>query len=629
MSAVVGLIRFDGQEVSTYDIQQAMDNLAIYGGDGARTWAGDSVVFGHQMLYTTPESMTEIVPLAVDNLIITADARLDNREELQRLLSIPDGAQPSDSLLILRAYQKWKTDCVPYLLGDFVFALWDSNDKRLFCARDHIGTRPFYYYCSDRIFAFASDLQALQTIPGVSQTINEQEIARLLQYKGPFYFLTQRTFYKDIYRLPFANYMVVQDGKLHRTQYWHPEKLTPLRLPSEEDYVATLIELLHKAVECRLRTPLNVGAHLSGGIDSSSIALLAGRKLRAQGKKLSLYSWSSAPQPTETEQYEYRRLLKLCQQEGFDPQFVEKAQVKQSIETYYQTNLAARSFNTLFYELEIQKRAEKDNIRVMLSGWGGDEAISYNGRDQYQRQFWQGRWWSLINNLKGPRRSFRNRRVPKIIGRAFWKHVLLPQLPSRIQSRFAFKSRQDLLRRFIHRDFRPRVDQIVDRYRPKIVNTQIELFYNGHLTDRMESWAWFGAQTNFVYAYPLLDRRILEFAYRIPHDLYLKEGWSRYLYRKAMDAYFPEGYVWNRHGALKAEATLFQAIGYVISEDLTYAKRFLKANPDNPWIDVPELSATLERINLDEIVPADYLAIRRALDCIQIWAYNRHKIAQP
>ena len=107
------------------------------------------------MLHTTPESLYEKLPQQDDEagLVITADARIDNRDELFDALGIPNPDRPTmpDSALILKAYRKWGQDCPNHLLGAFAFTIWDKKEQSLFCARDQMGFKPFYYYRSHRI----------------------------------------------------------------------------------------------------------------------------------------------------------------------------------------------------------------------------------------------------------------------------------------------------------------------------------------------------------------------------------------------------------------------------------------------------------------------------------------------
>jgi asparagine synthase (glutamine-hydrolysing) len=210
MSGIVGLWRLDGQPVARAELMRMAESLAHRGPDGGGVWNDGAVGLAHRMLRTTPESFREWLPLAnaTGDLILTADARIDNREELIAELGLADRPldEISDSRLILGAYEKWGEGCPEKLLGDFAFAIWDGRCRRLFCARDHVGVKPFYYYRSARVFAFASEIKALLSLGAVPRQLNEVRVADHLV--GNFADRTI-TFYRDIFRLPAAHSMTV------------------------------------------------------------------------------------------------------------------------------------------------------------------------------------------------------------------------------------------------------------------------------------------------------------------------------------------------------------------------------------------------------------------------------------
>jgi len=148
MSAIIGIYNRTGQPVDPEALQGMTDILTHRGPDGQGVWASGPAGLGHRMLWTTPESLHETLPFADDaaGLTITADARIDNREELLPLLGLTDGPpeQVSDSRVILAAYAKWGEHCPEHLLGDFAFVIWDAAAQTLFCACDHFGVKPLY-----------------------------------------------------------------------------------------------------------------------------------------------------------------------------------------------------------------------------------------------------------------------------------------------------------------------------------------------------------------------------------------------------------------------------------------------------------------------------------------------------
>ncbi len=143
-------------------LQSLVDFLSYCGPDSRECWTDGSIGLGHAMLRTTRESLGERQPASLDGRFwIAADARLDGRAEfiaeLQRSGRLVRPNAP-DSELILHAYARWGTPCLEHLKGDFSFAIWDARNKRLFCARDHFGIRPFYYVQLGDLFLFSNTL---------------------------------------------------------------------------------------------------------------------------------------------------------------------------------------------------------------------------------------------------------------------------------------------------------------------------------------------------------------------------------------------------------------------------------------------------------------------------------------
>ena len=156
MSGICGIVRFDGKPAENIKIQKMLDVMHNCGNDAEKIWVAGSIGFGHKMLWTTPESFHEKQPLVSDdgNLILTADARIDNREEIFELLDVGEKKNDvvTDANLILRSYLKWGEECPKYLIGDYAFAIWDTESNKLYCARDTMGIKQFYYYMNEACF---------------------------------------------------------------------------------------------------------------------------------------------------------------------------------------------------------------------------------------------------------------------------------------------------------------------------------------------------------------------------------------------------------------------------------------------------------------------------------------------
>jgi asparagine synthase (glutamine-hydrolysing) len=278
MSGIVGMYERSGAPVDRAVLQALTHSISYCGPDGRQTWMSGATGFGHTMLRTTSESQYEQQPAGLDgHLWVTADARIDCRDELLEKMARASGTAPaagqaSDSELILRAYATWGEECVQHLRGDFSFAIWDGRKELLFCARDHFGVKPFYYAEAGELFLFSNVLDCLRQHPDISGDLNDAAIGDFLLFGLNCDEAT--TTFRDIRRLPAAHSMTVSGDDLRIRRYWSAPTSGKIRYQRPEDFVEHFQILLQAAVADRLRTD-RVGILLSGGLDSATVASAA------------------------------------------------------------------------------------------------------------------------------------------------------------------------------------------------------------------------------------------------------------------------------------------------------------------------------------------------------------------
>ena len=220
----MGIFGRDGAPVDRPLLESLTHFLGYRGPDACEIWVDGPVGFGHTLLRTTYESLAENQPAVLDRTFsITADARIDCRAELVAELTQAGRkirqAAP-DPELILHAYAAWQEACVQHLRGDFAFAIWDARRKKLFCARDHFGVKPFYYAALGSAFLFGNTLDCMRLHPDVSEELNDSAIADFLLF-GLNCDETTTTF-RDIRRLPPAHFLSVSVEGLRTGRYWSP-----------------------------------------------------------------------------------------------------------------------------------------------------------------------------------------------------------------------------------------------------------------------------------------------------------------------------------------------------------------------------------------------------------------------
>lgn len=280
MSGIVGIVDLDGAQIDTRLLRRMTDSLAFRGPDNQAIWIDGTVGLGHALLRTTNESSPEEQPLTLDGTAwITADARLDGRADLIGQLEANGRngvGSANDAQLILHAYHSWGRACVEHLLGDFAFAIWDARTRRLFCARDRFGVKPFYYARAGGTIVFSNTLECVRQCPRIDCALNETAIADFLVFG--FNQDPTTTTFAAIRRLSPAHTLTSENGEVHLTRYWSLPPDGRIRYRRAQDYVDHFVQILEEAVRDRLRTD-RIGLWMSGGLDSTSIAAMVRRLL--------------------------------------------------------------------------------------------------------------------------------------------------------------------------------------------------------------------------------------------------------------------------------------------------------------------------------------------------------------
>ncbi len=289
MCGIAGIVHRDGAPVDVADLERMLDRMAHRGPDDAGTFVAPGVGLGHRRLSIIDVSAAGHQPMpSLDRQCwITYNGEIYNYREVRRSLEQAGRRfrSDSDTEVLLHAYQEWGQDCLKELNGMFAFAIWDAGRDLLFCARDRIGIKPFYYIDDGRRFAFASEIKALLALPGVSA---EHDPISILDYLSFSYVRGSRTLFRGIEKLLPGEMLTVGRNGLQRSVYWDVEYEETDRR-SEDEIVEELAWTIDDAVRIQLRADVPVGTHLSGGLDSSLVTGLArkhhpGRLLSFNGR---------------------------------------------------------------------------------------------------------------------------------------------------------------------------------------------------------------------------------------------------------------------------------------------------------------------------------------------------------
>ena len=535
MSGISGIFNLDGAPVDRDLLRRMTELIGHRGPDGTGYWTGGPVGFGHQMFCTTPESLHEKQPLANESgtLCLTFDGRVDNREELQAALRSQNVhlREDTDAELVLRAYECWGETSPHKILGDFAYAIWDSRARRLFCARDILGLKPFYYYTNGRIFLFGSELRQLFEFKELAVKPNEGMIAEHLADE-----VTNReeTFWEGILRVPPAHALVVEPGRVPRKpRYWDIVSDRKLRYGTDQEYAEHFLRVFKESVRCRLRSPGRSGVELSGGLDSSSIACVSAFLKSEDRTAISDFETFSLVFPgrdCDEARYFESAVSKwnlgnvLVREELKDVRWY-AAQVERyrDLADYPNSSMSEPLF----------KAATERGVKVLLNGIGGD-------------QWFEG---CSVGNSPGrmaslPRRVCGFYRLSQEMGFA----AALRHAGGRLREAFGQTAAQGTgVPRWIAPGF-ARKTSLADRINSAVVADTAEpgvrklrtlldsgwTVHSNEMTERSQSFAAVDGRS------PFFDRRIIEFSFAIPEEQRGREKRTKIVLRNAMRGLLPE-----------------------------------------------------------------------------------------
>lgn len=557
MSGIVGIFFLDGRPVTEKQLSKMMGILAHRGPDGFNSWHNGSVGLGHLMLWSTPESLDETLPLIGQdgNLVITADVRLDNRNELINILRLK--GEPAnvitDSQIILAAYEKWHENCPEHLLGDFAFSIWDHRQQTLFCARDHFGVKPFFYsYSPGHFFIFASEIKAICCLEEVACRLNEVKIGEYLEL---VFEDTTNTFYEDVQRLAPAHSMIVSQAGLKGRAYWSLDPDYELHFDNDEAYAEAFLEIFTEAVSCRMSSAYPLGSMLSGGLDSSSITCVAREQLGRWGYE-ELHTFSADVGSPEADERAY--VEDVLAQGNFSHHNIDGANLSpladldrilwHQDEPFYGPNF--------FLHWAVWKDAAQSNVRIILDGMVGDSVVSY-GHLYLAELADTWRWLTLAKELKGVA-SKENFPVWKLFPRYIWHLGLRPKLrkgKKKVQKNFHnLQSHSRSLSPIVNVEFANRISlaeriRLLEGHRYDRPIREKEGHYleltSGDIPTIVEIVERGGAAFNIGVYFPFLDRRLVEFCLAIPSSQKFHRGWTRLIVRRAMAKKLPESIRWR------------------------------------------------------------------------------------
>lgn len=497
-------------------------------------------------------------PHGAPPIALAGVVRLVERDALRTLVGLDSSAALDDFALIRAAWRRWGTDCPRHLTGDFAFMLWDPAQRTLFGARDQLGIKPLFYDLFDDRLIAADTLEALLAHHPAPPGIDPIALAAWLH--RPTQFELCPTLRERVALLPPAHCLIVDDTNCTVRRYASLEDAPAVRFRRRDDYQAALRAHLDIAVRDALDGTGGFGTHLTGGLDSSVVTALARRHVGSD-QSLHAFCWLGlAASPTE--ESEDQQLIRiLAEREGTTLSGV-PIRTADVLAHVAHDPLDRSLTSTLLHESPVQQQAAAAGVGVLLSGWGGDQCVTYRG---FGRP-------TLLNRL-------RRRLSPQPAGAAS-----VPDIADKAET-------------YLVPDLAAKMSALTPhRGQPASAHAeQITRLTHASIAERTASWHWAGQQYGIDYRYPMLDIRLVRFMLGLPPELMRIGAVGRDFARQSLAPLLPREIV---HYTDKSDPTrsaqLFSAVQSALA---TLLAQLGTADPDRAaFVDRDQLARDMRRL---------------------------------
>lgn len=516
-------------------------------------WLGGPAALGIASARTLPSAREETQPVRNESgeVVAVFEGRLDNLDELRRQLQLPTVGR--DAGLALRAYERWGAACAERLVGEFAFVVWDSRQQRMFAATDVTGTRSLFYVDSGALFAIASQPKAIFRLPGVKRTLNENKLLDYLVADHDRDDVTA-TIHREIRALAPGSALVADARGTSTWRYWYPEALAPHPFAHPQDFVEPFLQLLQTAIECRLATDERVATFLSGGLDSSTLVAIQKQRVSTSPKPIRTISLIG-PDPMHCA--DARAIRAVIDSGDVDPIMISATEGRAYADAFVSLSPSLDDPFPLLagYPMWVGlQRAREAGYRVLLEGMCAD-LLFYSPERTRQVMVEQ----RLL------------RRIPDVV-RAHVRHGL--DTHGLEVARRLLGSATPLPLRRLFRHVKPRSERTPTqeesgnhfaRFRPHVAaafnDAKRAAAEIPAPRDPLEAHArtFTGGLMSFAHALeggmardqdleersPYSDRRLIEFAIRMPAEVKLAAPWYKYLLRLSVQDMLPNQVVWR------------------------------------------------------------------------------------
>jgi asparagine synthase (glutamine-hydrolysing) len=536
MCGIHGIIDKQLTKHETAQIMGKMLQSTIHRGPDFQDFKQDNfITLGHNRLSIIDLTSFANQPLKKENLTIVFNGEIYNYLEIKKELQLLGStfSTESDTEVVVESYKKWGKEALNRFLGMWSFAIWDENKEELFCSRDRFGIKPFYYIFENGRFYFASEVKALKYSPLFSTDLNLNQVSKALQMGWLEH--DSETFYAKIKSLEPAHHLIWKNNCIQIDKFWEINSQENKRNDREKS-VNEFKTLFDDALNLHLRSDVPIGATLSGGIDSSSLVCsIVKENLIPNLSTFSVYYQGN----------------KSVDERPFIEEIVKK--YPSGFKTYYTSpseNDVLEHFHKATFHNDfpllgsspmsqyfVMKLISEQGIKVVLSGQGADDYLGgymhsyYRLFAEYLKSFQLGKFF----------KEFKEQRKKQEYG--FKKTIDVA-----LKSFLSLVLNEEQLYNFEYNHYNPKAVSSLKNDKIKLVKSTFNKFNSFHQnliqTSSLPSLLHYEDRNSMAFSIesrvPFLDHRLLEFAFNIPTEYKIHEGWTKWILRESMKNRLPE-----------------------------------------------------------------------------------------
>lgn len=505
----------------------------------SRIKANSGMFLAHRRLSIIDLTEDGLQPFEMDGNYLVFNGEIYNylelREELKELGHV--FYTETDTEVVLAAYQVWGSECSNRFNGMWAFAIYNSNNRQLFISRDRFGIKPLYYYMDKQTFVFSSEIKGILAF-GIFPVVNRTSLDNYLVYD--LHDATEDTFFKGIKILKPSYSIIIDIGRNYfqtrENKYYTPNQL---KSSSGEELYQSVRSTFEDSIKLCLRSDVEIGSCLSGGLDSSSIVSVAAKLHYSNNPSKPFQTYTTTHANSDIDETKYSKLVnEVTNTQGNYAAFEDVHFLKTIRHIVYHQEEPFSSFS-IYASWKVMESASKDEIKVLLDGQGGDAVFL-------------GSAFYYVSYIKFLIKKLRMRELFRLFKNINHRSKLTRMDLLKYFLYYSFSGSRKLNKKinalkFLNVDYKPTIKSPINNY---VVSNGFNHLFQDNVFKRIQHLLRYADRNSMAFSIesrlPFMDYRLFEIMYNTdPSDIF-KDGWLKSVLRISMNGSLPDEILYRK-----------------------------------------------------------------------------------